>query len=209
MPEKATDKTLSFKSSNKEIATVDNNGKVTGVASGNATITVMAEDTKTVTAVIKIKVNKPTVKYTTYVQKTGWTKTVADGAFSGTKGLGYRLEGIKISLGSIVGTIQYRTYIQKQGWEKTWAKNGSFSGTKGLGYRLEAIQIKLSGTAAQKLDVYYRCYAQKFGWLGWAKNGAAAGTAGYGYRLEGICIKLINKGGAAPGSTANAYRKNK
>ena len=208
LPANATDKTLSYKSSNKKIATVDNNGKVTGVASGTTTITITAEDTKKVTATVKITVNKPTVKYTTYVQKTGWTDTVADGAFSGTKGLGYRLEGIKINLGNIAGTIQYRTYIQKQGWEKSWAKNGGFSGTKGLGYRLEATQIKLTGTAKTYFDVYYRCYAQKFGWLGWAKNGAAAGTAGYGYRLEGIQIKLVSKGSSAPGSTANAYRKN-
>ena len=158
---------------------------------------------------LKVVSTNPIVKYTTYVQKKGWTKEVSNGAFSGTKGLGYRLEGIKISLENVKGNISYRTYIQKQGWEKTWAKNGGFSGTKGLGYRLEAIQIKLTGTANTYYDVYYRCYAQKFGWLGWAKNGAAAGTAGYGYRLEGICIKLINKGGTAPGITANAYRKNK
>ena len=72
--------------------------------------------------------------------------------------------------------------------------------------RLEAIQIKLTGDMAKNYDVYYRVHAQNFGWMGWAKNGASAGTAGYSYRLEAIQIKLVKKGGAAPGSTANAYR---
>ena len=56
-------------------------------------------------------------------------------------------------------------------------------------------------------DVYYRVHVQGFGWLGWAKNGESAGSAGYGRRLEGIQIKLVEKGGAAPGSTSGAFKQ--
>ena len=43
-PGSATNKKVSFKSSNEEVATVDNNGKVTAVTKGNADITVTTED---------------------------------------------------------------------------------------------------------------------------------------------------------------------
>ena len=81
------------------------------------------------------------------------------------------------------------------------------SGTSGQALRLEAIQIQLTDEMANHYDVYYRVHCQNFGWMGWAKNGASAGSEGYAYRLEGIQVKLVPKGGAAPGSTANAFRK--
>ncbi len=44
LPENATNKNVTWKSSNDDIAKVDENGKVTGVAVGEATITVTTED---------------------------------------------------------------------------------------------------------------------------------------------------------------------
>jgi len=43
-PTNATNKKITWRSSNKNIATVDANGKVTGVAAGNATITAVSND---------------------------------------------------------------------------------------------------------------------------------------------------------------------
>ena len=128
---------------------------------------------------------------------------------AGTSGRGLRLEGIKVKLenSTYTGDIQYRTHIQGIGWENEWKANDEMSGTSGRGLRLEAIQIKLTDEMAEKYDVYYRVHAQGFGWLGWAKNGESAGTAGYGKRLEGIEIQLVKKGGDAPGSTENAFKK--
>ena len=84
------------------------------------------------------------------------------------------------------------------------------SGTSGQSKRLEGIRIRLTGEMAGKYDVYYQTHVQQFGWTGWAKNGEPCGSAGYSYRLEGIRIMLVDKGGSAPGSTANAfYDKNK
>ena len=148
------------------------------------------------------------IYYKTHVQNVGWQSEVLNGQTSGTSGRSLRLEGITIRLANtgVTGGIEYSTHVQNIGWQG-FKKNGAMSGTSGRSLRLEAIKIRLTGEMANKYDVYYRVHAQNFGWMGWAKNGAASGSAGYGYRLEGIQIQLVNKGGAAPGSTANAFRQ--
>ncbi|MBR4513753.1 MAG: Ig domain-containing protein [Lachnospiraceae bacterium] len=150
------------------------------------------------------------VSYKTFVQKKGWQKEVADGAFSGTSGQALRLEAFRVKLINppYEGSVMYNAYVQKIGWQG-WKSNGQTAGTTNKGYRMEAIKVKLSKTMATKYDVYYRVYSQKFGWSGWAKNGNAAGSAGYGYRLEGMQVKLVTKNGTAPGSAKNAYRQKK
>ena len=152
-------------------------------------------------------VAQASVEYRTHVQSYGWQGWVSNGAMSGTSGQAKRLEGIEIRIKdqSVSGSLQYRTHIQSYGWENAWKADGAMSGTSGQGKRLEAIQIRLTGEMANQFDVYYRVHAQSFGWLGWAKNGESAGTAGHAKRLEGIEIRLVKKGGAAPGSTANAF----
>ena len=81
------------------------------------------------------------------------------------------------------------------------------SGTEGKAKRLEAIQIELKDSLADQYDIYYRVHAQTYGWLGWAKNGEKAGTEGLAKRLEAIQIVLVEKGGAAPGSTEKTFIK--
>ena len=147
------------------------------------------------------------VLYQTHVQNIGWQGAVADGVLSGTTGLSYRLEGIKINLQNSAynGSISYRTHIESYGWQDYVADN-AVSGTVGESKRLEAIEIKLSGEIAEQYDVYYRVHTQDFGWLGWTKNGRTAGTTGLAKRLESIQIKLVPKGLDAPGSTDDAYK---
>ena len=148
------------------------------------------------------------IQYKTHVQNIGWQGYVKEGSTSGTSGQAKRLEAIQIKNETgLSGNIYYKTHIQNLGWEKDFKKNNSISGTSGKALRLEAIQIKLDGVLGNTYDIYYRVHAQNFGWLGWAKNGASAGTEGYAYRLEAIQIKLVKKGGSAPGSTANAFKK--
>lgn len=152
----------------------------------------------------------PAVSYQSYLSG-AWQNSVLDNAVSGTVGQAKQIEGIKISLQdkavSFAGSsIQYRTYLQTYAWQD-WTSNGGTSGKPGSGKRVEAVQIKLTGSIASSYDVYYRVHSQTFGWLDWACNGQSAGSAGYAKRIEAIQIVLVKKGGAAPGSTNNAYLK--
>ena len=153
------------------------------------------------------EVSTPHIFYQSQIQTDGWQDEVQDGATSGTVGEYKRMETLKIRLEdqSYKGSVEYRSHVQNLGWESAWAKDGAASGTVGKGLRLEAVQIRLTGEMAQHYDIYYRVHAQEFGWLVWAKNGESAGTAAFSYRLEGIQIVLVEKGGQAPGSTADAF----
>ena len=150
---------------------------------------------------------QPLITYNTHVQTYGWQDYKSDGDMAGTTGQSKRLEGIHIQLVNqpYTGNVEYRTHVQTYGWESGWRRNGAMSGTSGQSKRLEAIQIRLTGGMAQKYDIYYQTHVQQFGWTDWAKNGESCGSAGYSYRLEGIRIVLVEKGGNAPGSTANKF----
>ena len=173
---------------------------------------VIVEKGKNPPARTNIQYNKPfkchTISYRTHVQNIGWQDYVYDGAMSGTSGQSLRLEGINIKLENQLysGDIEYCTHVQNIGWQN-FVKNGAMSGTSGRSLRLEAIKIRLTGEMAKKYDIYYRVHCQNIGWMGWAKNGESAGTAGFSYRLEGINIMLVEKGNAAPGSTANHFQQ--
>ena len=203
-PSNATNKTVTWSSSNTSVATVDSAGKVTAVKAGTATITATSNNSKKASCTVTVVEKQPSVSYTAHVQNTGWQSFVKDGGFAGTEGKSYRVEGIivKLDAGSYTGGIKYRSYIQGIGWQD-YVNNGSMTGTNGQSKRLEAIQIELTGDIAKYYDVYYTVHAQNYGWLGWAKNGETSGTVGYGYRLEGIMIKLVKKGDTPP-SNGNA-----
>ncbi len=207
-PSNATNKTVTWTSSNTKVATVTN-GKVVGVAEGTATITVKTNNGKTATC--KVTVTKPVfrVNYRTQVQDIGWQGYVSNGAMSGTSGKSKRLEAIKIKLENAPysGNIEYRTHIQDIGWETSFKKNDTMSGTEHQSKRLEAIEIKLTGDISKYYDVYYRVHAEHFGWMGWAKNGEQAGSASYSYRLEGIEIVLVEKGKNPPTRTDTRTKK--
>lgn len=146
----------------------------------------------------------PSISYSTHVQSYGWTNEEMNGGTSGTSGEAKRLEAIKIQTNMENLGVSYTTHVEKIGWMPE-VSNNALSGTEGQAKRLEAIKIRLTGSEAQNYDIYYRVHAQTYGWLGWAKNGAPAGTEGLAKRLEAIEIMLVEKGGSAPGSTANSF----
>ncbi|WP_288060238.1 Ig-like domain-containing protein [Thomasclavelia cocleata] len=206
-PTNVENKNVTWYSSDPKVATVDNNGKVTGIAAGTATITVRTGNGKTASCNVTVIKQNPSVNYQTHVQDYGWQDSVKDGKEAGTTDQSKRLEAIKISISnnsSYTGSIQYQTHIQDIGWQE-WKGNGILSGTESQSKRLEAIRIKLTGDLEKDYDIYYQVHAQEFGWLDWAKNGEPAGTAGYSYRLEAIKIKLVQKDKAAPGETKKPY----
>ena len=195
-PSTASNKTITWSSSDSSIARVDSTGKVTGLKEGIAIITATTSNNKTSTCEVTVQKGILKISYSTHIQSYGWQNYVYNGKMSGTSGQAKRLEAIKIKLKNqdYTGNVEYRTHIQSYGWETYWKRNDNISGKVGESKRLEAIQIRLTGEMAEHYDVYYRVHAQKFGWLGWARNGESAGTEGYAYRLEGIEIILIEKG---------------
>ena len=175
---------------------------------GTATVTVTFKGNYAGAASAKFAINEkaaPTVAYQAHVQNIGWQSAVRNGATAGTSGRSLRVEAVKLWLenAQYSGGIQIRAHVQNIGWQN-WSTTG---GTSGKSLRVEAMQIRLTGELANHYDVYYRVHAQNFGWMGWAKDGAKAGSSGYSYRLEAVQIKIVKKGDAAPGSTANAFRK--
>ena len=238
LPEGVMEKGVTWASGNTNVATVDETGKVTAVANGEAIITVTskanADLKKTCKVTVKIPVEpakqdpKPeptptpepaptpdvTASYHTHIQTFGDSQGVKkNGEMAGTSGMAKRLENIWVKVeGNKNLGIQYSTHCQSYGW-LPWSANGELNGTSGEAKRLEAIKIRLTGADASKYDVYYRVHAQSYGWLAWASNGAPAGTSGQAKRLEGIQIVVVKKGEQAPGLKyagvdASSYAKN-
>ncbi len=71
-PENATNKTLTYTSSNTSIATVSNTGVVTAVAKGKCTITATANDGSNKKAICNVTVNKPITKVTLNTHSISW-----------------------------------------------------------------------------------------------------------------------------------------
>lgn len=199
-PESANNKSLTWTSSNMDVATVVN-GKVKAIAIGNAVITAISSNGKKDTCNVVVVSPIEKIEYTAHVENIGWQGYAKNGDMAGTSGRGLQLEGIKIRLKNYPyeGNVEYRTHIENLGWENEFKKNDEMSGTSGRGLQLEALEIKLTGEMKDHYDVYYRVHASNFGWLGWARNGESAGTAGYAYQLEAVEIKLLEKGQELPG----------
>lgn len=148
----------------------------------------------------------PTVSYQTHVQKNGWMPVVTDGELSGTTGLAYRMEALKISVdGAPDLGVRYSSHVQGIGWQP-YVNDNAVSGTEGEAKRLEAMKVELTGDNAKYFDIYYRVHVEKFGWLDWAKNGHAAGSAGYGYRVEALEVKIQYKGDIFEGAMETPYQ---
>ena len=216
-PENTTDdKTLTWTTSNKEVAEVNSNGKVTGKSEGTATITVKTDgemagttDQKKRMEAIKISLSDTSsysgkVEYRAHVQDIGWQDWVSDGILSGTENQSKQMEAIEIKLtGDIAETydIYYRVHVQELGW-MDWAKNGASAGTAGYSYRIEAIEIRLvekgkeAPGAADKPFVQhyvkYSTHVQDYGWMNKVYDGSISGTEGESKRLEAITINLDN-----------------
>ena len=205
-PASTSDK-LTWTTSNKEVAEVDSNGKVTGKSEGTATITVKTSNGLTASCKVTVTKQNPILTYQAHVEDIGWQEYVKDGQKAGTTEQSKQIEAIKIQLSNIEsydGNIQYQSHVENVGWQD-WRQNNEISGTTGESKQIEAIRIQLTGELAESYDIYYRVHVQELGWMDWASNGASAGTAGYSYRIEAIEIRLVEKGKGAPGATEKPF----
>lgn len=115
-------------------------------------------------------------------------------------------DGVRISADTsgVSGYVVYRVYQKGTGWSAS-AKDGTLAGKSSSSKKLRAIKMSLKGDLEDYYDIYYRVYIKDYGWLGWAKNGAAAGNTAYDFSISAYQVKLQLKGGAAPGTAANAF----
>ena len=134
----------------------------------------------------------------------GWMSPVGGGSVAGTTGRGLPMEALEAQLGwyGHSGSIELRGHVSNVGWQQ-WSEG--HCGTTGKSQRLEAVQIRLTGEAAEKYDIWYCAHVSGIGWLDWACNGAAAGSAGKGKAIEAVKVILVEKGGAAPGSSNKVF----
>ncbi|MCL1798334.1 MAG: serine hydrolase [Eggerthellaceae bacterium] len=145
-----------------------------------------------------------TIEYRAHVAMAGWQGWVKGGERAGTTGRSRSIEALEIRLKGtgLTGSVEYRAHVQNRGW-MGWAKDGAVAGTTGRARQVEAVQVRLTGELAGAYDVYYRAHLSNIGWMGWAANGEAAGAPGLAGRLEAVQVRLVEKGGKAPGATAN------
>ena len=134
----------------------------------------------------------------------GWMSPVRSGSVAGTTGRGLSMEALEAQLDwyGHSGAIELRGHVSNIGWQQ-WSEGRC--GTTGKAQRLEAVQIRLTGEASEKYDIWYCAHVSGIGWLDWACNGAAAGSAGKGRAIEAVKVVLVEKGGAAPGSSAKVF----
>ncbi|WP_242951814.1 Ig-like domain-containing protein [Clostridium acetobutylicum] len=192
-PTDATNKNLSWTSSDASIASVDSSGKITALKQGTSIITATTEDgSKTANCSVTVNPGDLQISYTTHVQNVGWQNWFSDGVEAGTDGQGLRIEALKIKLlnAPAGAQITYRAHVQNVGWQN-WVSDGTEAGTDGKGLRVEALQIKLVNMP--DYTVQYQAHVQNVGWQNWVSDGAEAGTDGKGYRVEALKIRIVKK----------------
>lgn len=190
-PSNATNKKVSWTSSNSSIATVDENGVVKAIKEGTAIIKAVSEDGNFESSCnITVKDYHPSINYQAHCQRIGWQKAVSNGSQAGTTGKSLRMEAIVMNLSDVPknASINYQVYVQNKGWTNV-KKNGETAGYAGLGLRLEAVKISLSNLPGY--SVQYRTYVQRKGWMPWVTNGNISGTLGRSLRIEAIQVKLV------------------
>ncbi len=196
-PTNATNKNVTYTSSNTKVATVTSGGVVKAINSGEAVITVKTADGKftascNVTVIAKKSNNKVGVTYESHVQDIGWQKWVSNGTIAGTSGKSKRVEALKIKLTNAPSNakISYQSHVQDIGWQG-WKSNGELTGTSGKSKRVEGIKIKLENMP--NYTIQYRVHIQNLGWQEWKSDGEMAGTSGKSLRMEAIQIRILKK----------------
>ena len=196
-PSNATNKKVTWSSSNTAVASVNSSGVVTAKKAGTATITAKTADGGK-TAKCTVTVKNPIVHVT-----------------------GVKLNSTKLTMGSgqsvtLKATVSPSNAADKKViWKSSNTKIATVSSSGKVTTSASANgTVRITATTAdgkktatctitvKKPSVNYRTHVQTYGWQEWKKDGAMSGTSGQSKRLEGINIKLTNQ----PYSGSIVYR---
>ena len=182
-PSTASNKNVTWKSSNTAVATVSSKGVVTGKKSGTATITVTTRDgSKKATCKVTVRVPVKGVTFNVdYVIKT----------YAGDEGY---LEAQVIPNNATNKKVVYTSdnpdvvSVDSQGYVRCKKRGSTYINARTAdGSYTDWVHL-----VVYEPDVNYRTHVQTYGWQSWKKNGAMSGTQGQAKRLEGINVKLSN-----------------
>lgn len=150
-------------------------------------------------------VKMPGLSYNAHVSDIGWTKYVSYSKTAGvTKGKN-QLEAIKIAVTPLNDlSIKYAVHVSDIGWTEE-VTNWQKAGTTGKHKKLEALYMYLTGTDADKFDIWYRVHTRGAGWSGWAKNGEIAGSTGIDGTLQAYQIKITEKDTFYPADNSSYF----
>ncbi len=197
---------ITWTSSNPNVATVEKNGRVIAVASGNAVITAKS-NSKGITATCNVRVSVTNSDYIKGdVDGNGIVNASDAATLYNWMGESTTSERLKIADMNGDGVLdkkdvniiidyytmgapvaRYTTHVQNIGWQE-YVTDGQMAGTSGKGLRLEGIKINLKSPISGGIS--YRTHVQNIGWQNFVSNDAVSGTAGRSLRLEAIQINL-------------------
>ena len=182
------DKTLEWTSSNTNVATVDENGKVKAVGGGDTTITVKSKNGKEAKCQIhvlshidSVTLNKKELK----VEKTNsetLQATINPSDATDDKTLTWKSEDENIA--KVDGNGKVTGKVTGVG---TGTTNITVTTSNGKSATCKVTVVK------QTPSVNYSTHVQDIGWQGYVKDGSTAGTTGQSKRLEAIRIKLTDE----------------
>ena len=187
LPASVSNKTVTYKSSNVSVATVNASGVVSIVGDGNAVITARTADGG-FTASCNVTGNK------VIIDPTGFTFTA--NVTSIEKGQGFNVTYVPVPSYADVGTVTWTSSnpgvatVNSSGYVNAVAVGSTniTISTKNSKGKAVSSSYTLTVTAATDVHVAYRTHVQREGWQNYVFDGENSGTTGKSYRLEGINI---------------------
>jgi uncharacterized protein YjdB len=128
------------------------------------------------------------LKVLAHIQGIG-DRTFSDREYAGTRAQGRRVEGFQIKIEPPVPglNLQYMAHVEGVG-DTAWISEGELVGFRGKAKRIEGFAVRLTGSEADKYDVFYTAHIQNVGDTPAAANGQYCGTRGKGLRVEGVTV---------------------
>ncbi|MFB8794764.1 MAG: hypothetical protein U7126_11210 [Microcoleus sp.] len=134
------------------------------------------------------------LKVLAHIQGIG-DRTFSDREYAGTRAQGRRVEGFQIKIEPPVAglNLQYMAHVEGVG-DTAWISEGDLAGFRGKAKRIEGFAVRLTGSEADKYDVFYTAHIQNVGDTPVTANGQYCGTRGKGLRVEGVTVWVEAKG---------------